>query len=184
MPFKLDRATLIRLSVIVAATFLSFGIVMQGFFIADDTWQLQFAYRVFHGEWWLVTGNFLHSYLGLPSMDFYRPLLGITYLLNYALYGTAAWGYYLTNILLAALAGIILYFIIRRILTLLPITPRHIFRTHRFDRPLFRPSFLPSALCMSKTFAGSPVGADLLAATALSCCFCWLRLMRVIGRTA
>jgi hypothetical protein len=85
---------------------------LSGYFIADDTWQLQFAYRVLnHGEWPLLTGNFMRSYLSLPSMDFYRPLLGFSYLADYALYGVNAAGYYLTNILMAALAGIFLYFI-------------------------------------------------------------------------
>jgi len=105
----------------VAATFLAFGIILTGYFIADDTWQLQFCYRVFHGEWSLVTGNFYRSYLSLPSMDFYRPLLGLTYLLDYAIYGTKAAGYYLTNILLAALSSVILYFVARSIV---PDAPR------------------------------------------------------------
>ena len=105
------------MATIVLATFMAFAIVMTGYFIADDTWQLQFAYRVFSGQWWLVADNFTHSYLGLPSMDFYRPLLGITYLADYALYHTAAWGYYLTNIWLAALAGIALYYLLGNLAT-------------------------------------------------------------------
>ncbi|MBS2010118.1 MAG: hypothetical protein JST01_23920 [Cyanobacteria bacterium SZAS TMP-1] len=113
MQFKLDGTTRLHLLLIVAATFLAFGIVMTGYFIADDTWQLQFCYRVFHGEPALVIGNFFRSYLSLPSMDFYRPLLGLTYLVDYALYHTNAAGYYLTNILMAACAGVLLYFIAR-----------------------------------------------------------------------
>ena len=113
MQFSLDRTTRRHLLIIVAATFLAFGVVLSGYFIADDTWQLQFAYRVLHGEPGLVAGNFTHSYLSLPSMDFYRPVLGLTYLLDYAVYGLFSAGYYITNILLSALSGIALYFIAR-----------------------------------------------------------------------
>jgi hypothetical protein len=101
------------LLILAAGAFAAFGVVLSGYFIADDTWQMQFVYRVFHGEWRLVLDNFTHSYLGLPSMDFYRPLLGLTYLADYAVYHTAAWGFYLTNILLAILAAIALFFYLR-----------------------------------------------------------------------
>ncbi len=112
MQLNVDRTTRIHLLLIVGATFLAFGVVMIGYFIADDTWQLQFADRVLHhGEWSLVWGNFVRSYLSLPSMDFYRPLLGLSYLLDFAIYGTCAAGFYLTNILLAAIGGVLLYYI-------------------------------------------------------------------------
>ncbi|MBU6450638.1 MAG: hypothetical protein KGS72_02590 [Cyanobacteria bacterium REEB67] len=104
---------LLPLLVLTLSAFAAFGVVLGGYFIADDTWQMQFVYRVFHGEWRLVFDNFTHSYLGLPSMDFYRPLLGLTYLADYALYHTAAWGFYLTNILLAILAAFALFFYLR-----------------------------------------------------------------------
>jgi hypothetical protein len=114
LQLNVDRTTRLHLLLIVLATFLAFGVVLIGYFIADDTWQLQFANRVLHhGEWSLVWGNFCRSYLSLPSMDFYRPLLGISYLADFAIYGTIAAGFYLTNIIMAALAGVLLYFIAR-----------------------------------------------------------------------
>ena len=45
-----------------------------------------------------------------------RPVLNLTFALNYALGGTAVWGYHAVNLLIHALAGIVLFGLVRRTL--------------------------------------------------------------------
>jgi hypothetical protein len=92
---------------------ISYGYCLSGYFLADDTWQVQFAYRVMNGEAHLLFDNFAKSYLGVPSLDFYRPLLGFTYLSDYLIYGLNPWGYYLTNLILAWLAAVFFFMSVR-----------------------------------------------------------------------
>lgn len=84
---------------LLIVVFLSYGFCLASYFLADDTWQVQFAYRVLNGEWHLAFENFVSSYLGVPALDFYRPLLGFTYILDYAVWGMAAAGWYFSNFL-------------------------------------------------------------------------------------
>lgn len=92
---------------------ISYGYCLSGYFLADDTWQVQFAYRVMNGEAHLLFDNFAKSYLAVPSLDFYRPLLGFTYLSDYLIYGLNPWGYYLTNLILAWLAALFFFMSVR-----------------------------------------------------------------------
>ncbi len=92
---------------------IAYGYCLSGYFLADDTWQVQFAYRVMNGEAHLLFDNFGKSYLGLPALDFYRPLLGFTYLSDYLIYGLNPWGYYLTNLILAWLAALFFFMSVR-----------------------------------------------------------------------
>jgi hypothetical protein len=92
---------------------ISYGYCLSGYFLADDTWQVQFAYRVMNGETHLLFDNFFKSYLSLPALDFYRPLLGFTYLSDYLIYGLNPWGYYLTNLIFAWLAALFFFMSVR-----------------------------------------------------------------------
>ena len=47
----------------------------------------------------------------------YRPLRYVTYAVNYAIAGTAPWIYHLTNVLFHAGAGVLLWFIVRHLMT-------------------------------------------------------------------
>ncbi len=96
---------------------IAYGYCLSGYFLADDTWQVQFAYRVINGESHLLFDNFFKSYLGVPALDFYRPLLGFTYLSDYLIYGLKPWGYYLTNLILAWLAALFFFMSVRALTT-------------------------------------------------------------------
>lgn len=49
------------------------------------------------------------EYFSLSGEVTYRPVVTITYFLDYYLYGLKPWGFHLTNLLLHALNGILLY---------------------------------------------------------------------------
>ena len=98
---------------LLVVVFLGYGFCMSGYFLADDTWQVQFAYRVVSGEWHLAFDNFVSSYLGVPALDFYRPLLGFTYILDYAVWGMSAAGWYFSNLVYGYVSALLYYLTVR-----------------------------------------------------------------------
>lgn len=52
---------------------------------------------------------FQESYFTLSDEETYRPVVTLTYFIDYALYGLSAWGYHLTNIGLHLVNGLLLY---------------------------------------------------------------------------
>lgn len=85
------------------------SLIARGYFVADDLWQVNFAYKVFAGETQLIWANFVSNYLQIPGFDFYRPLLMFTVLSDYALWKTNAAGYYLTNTLFYSVCVLAFY---------------------------------------------------------------------------
>ena len=53
--------------------------------------------------------------LFFKSSGFYRPVVGLTFAIDYALFGTHALGYGLTNVLLAALCAVLLFLVAREL---------------------------------------------------------------------
>lgn len=98
---------------LLVVIFVGCGFCLASYFMADDTWQVQFAYRVLNGEWHLALDNFTSSYLGVPALDFYRPLLGFTYILDYALWGMNATGWYVTSLLYGYVSALLYYLTVR-----------------------------------------------------------------------
>src|SRR3989338_8267359 len=56
-----------------------------------------------------ISKLFTKEYFSTSGEMSYRPVVTLTYFLDYALYGIKPWGYHLTNLLLHALNGVILY---------------------------------------------------------------------------
>jgi hypothetical protein len=111
--FGSKRDFLIVALVLLIVMFVGYSFCLANYFMADDTWQVQFAYRVLNGEWHLAFDNFTSSYLGVPSLDFYRPLLGFSYILDYAVWGMNAAGWYATNLICGYLSALIYYLAVR-----------------------------------------------------------------------
>ncbi len=59
---------------------------------------------------------FNKSYFDLSSELSYRPVVTFTYFMDYALYDLRPWGYHLTNILLHAVNGVLLYILLSLII--------------------------------------------------------------------
>ncbi len=106
----------IQILVILAVVVCSYAPSLDSFFVADDIWQVNFAHKVFDGRTELIWRNFTSNYLQLPSFDFYRPLLGFTFLFDYFFYGTNAVGYHVTSLALY-LSTVALIFILVRTMT-------------------------------------------------------------------
>lgn len=58
------------------------------------------------------------AYFSRSGEASYRPLVTITYFIDFALYGLKPWGYHLTNILLHTINGVLLYFLLALLLQL------------------------------------------------------------------
>ncbi|MEZ4486665.1 MAG: glycosyltransferase family 39 protein [Cyanobacteriota/Melainabacteria group bacterium] len=112
---RINFRTIFYIGGLVLLTGLAFGVAIDGFFVADDMWQVNFADKVLRGgRTELIWRNFTSNYLQIPSLDFYRPLLGFTFLLDYAIYGVRAWGYHLTSLLLYLCSVILIFILFRR----------------------------------------------------------------------
>lgn len=116
---KINKANIrliIQTVIILGVVLWSYAPSLDSFFVADDIWQVNFAHKVFEGRTELIWRNFTSNYLQLPSFDFYRPLLGFTFLFDYFFYGTNAIGYHVTSLLLY-LSAIALIFTLVRAMT-------------------------------------------------------------------
>lgn len=103
--FPSESLTAILLIVIVS--FAVYGNTLKNGFVYDD-------------EFTIVNNTLIKSLYNLPKLfqkDYftlsgegtYRPVVTLTYLLDYALYGLQPWGYHLTNVLLHVINGVLLY---------------------------------------------------------------------------
>lgn len=85
----------------------------NAFFVADDLWQVHYQYRTVAGEWDLLLANFTGTYLGIPGTSFYRPVLGLSFFIDYLLFGTNSTGYHLTNIIIHAGNALLVFYLSR-----------------------------------------------------------------------
>lgn len=93
---------------------------------------------VYDDETTIVNSTLIKSLSNLPklfSTEYfvssgemsYRPVVTFTYFIDYAIYSMKPWGYHLTNILLHAINGVILYFFL---VLLIPEEPRRVGSAH------------------------------------------------------
>ncbi|HSY54306.1 MAG TPA: tetratricopeptide repeat protein [Opitutaceae bacterium] len=107
--FSVHWCALLAGVVVVLAAFVVYHKSFSGSFIFDD--QLAITAN--------PTIKQLGSALSPPASSTVggRPLLNLTFALNYALNGTDVWGYHALNLLIHALAGLALFGIVRRTLS-------------------------------------------------------------------
>lgn len=98
---------------------------------------------------------FHKDYFALSGETSYRPVVTFTYFLDYALYGIRPWGFHLTNILLHALNGIMLYML----LTLIFEQPEAVNRGSAFRLLFANPSFIASLLFLTNPVLTEAVNA-------------------------
>jgi tetratricopeptide (TPR) repeat protein len=102
------RGTLFASGIIVLAALMAYHNSFTGSFISEDKYAIINNPTIRHWE----------SALSPPSVSSIggRPLLNLTFALNYALGGLNAWGYHAVNLLIHVLAGLTLFGIVRRTL--------------------------------------------------------------------
>lgn len=94
--------------------------VLLNGFVWDDTALV--ARDPFLRSWRLLAEGFRHFlFTDATASDFYRPLQRVTYTWDYAWFGFHAWGWHLTNLLLHAVAAMLLFLFLERLLTRLAV---------------------------------------------------------------
>ncbi len=88
--------------ILAACAFCAFGKSLGAYFLAnDEAWHLPLLHKAFSGDWSLIYGQFAAPYMFNKSLLLmYRPLTEVSLAVDFAIWGTNPFGYYLTNIIL------------------------------------------------------------------------------------
>jgi tetratricopeptide (TPR) repeat protein len=113
---SLNKYRLFQIMIIVAVSCVVYGNALQNGFVYDDIPQvvrnpwirdIRFIKEIFSTNVWAFQGTIT---------NYYRPLLHISLMLSYFLFGLAPWGFHLVNILLHAGVAVLILLISSRLL--------------------------------------------------------------------
>ncbi|MDZ4838236.1 MAG: hypothetical protein SGJ27_31010 [Candidatus Melainabacteria bacterium] len=112
---------------ITGLIFAAYANVIFHFFIGDDFGLVVYLREAIKSPALLIR-DFTGSWLGSPTAQFYRPLISVTVLSDYFLFGRDTTGYHVTNVLYLVAPALCLYFIVRslagpKLLAKLPLWP-------------------------------------------------------------
>lgn len=133
------------LLIIVAVSFILYGYSVKNGFLYDDHDSI--VNNTLIKDFTNLPYLFQKNYFALSGEMSYRPVVTFTYFLDFALYGVNSWGYHLTNILIHAINGVLLYLFLTAI-----IFPT----THEYQRLSFR-VFTNPPLIISLLFITHPI---------------------------
>jgi hypothetical protein len=102
----------VHVLVLVAIVFYCYARTLGSYFLADDFGEVCYVHKIFQGDLALFWSNFTGNYMQVPGMSVYRPFLLTSLMLDYAVWGANAFGYYLSNILYFIGDCILLYCIV------------------------------------------------------------------------
>ncbi|MBX9689331.1 MAG: hypothetical protein K2X27_21660 [Candidatus Obscuribacterales bacterium] len=80
--------------------FISMSPTLGAGFLLDDFLHLDYVSKAFHGNWDSFLFNFYGNWANSPIMKSYRPLVSLSILTDFAVWGANSWGYHLSNLLL------------------------------------------------------------------------------------
>ena len=92
-----------------------FGRVLASYFLADDFGEILYVSKIFSGDLTLLWSNFTGNYMQIPSMAVYRPWLLMSLVIDFGLWKTSAFGYYLTNMIHYFVCGLFIYLLIKKL---------------------------------------------------------------------
>lgn len=105
----------LHIAIISVLAFLSYGRILGSYFLADDFGEIKYISEIFNGDINLLISNFTGNYMQIPSMAVYRPWLLMSLAIDYGIWHTNAFGYYLTNLVHYLSCAILIYLILRRL---------------------------------------------------------------------
>jgi len=106
---------LMPLLIIAVIVLAAFGRTLGSYFLEDDFGEIHYVSQIFAGNWQQLVSNFTGNYMQLPTIKAYRPVLLLSIMSDYALWGTNACGYFITNIIFAIAAAVMLYMVLRQL---------------------------------------------------------------------
>ncbi len=92
---------------IFTSCLVNFWSTLKDGFLLDDFLHLDYCARFLAGDMQPFLNNLTGNWGASDLMLSYRPVVSISLLADYLLYGTNAWGYHLTNVLLFAVCAIL-----------------------------------------------------------------------------
>ena len=88
------------LTIILVTCLFSYSKCLSIGFLLDDFLHLDYVARAAHGDWTDFINNFVGNWAGSDIMRSYRPLVSLSFLTDYLVWGKNAAGFHLANILL------------------------------------------------------------------------------------
>ncbi len=101
--------------VLTCIVFICFGRTLGSYFVADDFGQICYVAGICKGNLSELISNFTGAYMQIPVMQIYRPCLLLSFIFDYLIWHTNAFGYFLTNILFLIGTAIMLYLLLRKL---------------------------------------------------------------------
>jgi len=101
---------LLEIGTILLVGMTAYAASLQGYFLSDDFHLVTFLNPDRTSiDWGNVVADFSRVYRGDPSHSYYRPLITLSGALDYALWGLNPFGAHLTNVLINAVNGLLVY---------------------------------------------------------------------------
>ncbi|PWT99351.1 MAG: hypothetical protein C5B53_05500 [Candidatus Melainabacteria bacterium] len=106
---------LLPVIIITAVVFGCFYKSLGSYFVADDFGQVAYAQAIVQGNWRALLSNFTGTYMQCAVMKIYRPCLLLSFILDYLIWNTNSFGYFLTDIVALISAAVMLYLLLREL---------------------------------------------------------------------
>lgn len=121
--------------VVIIAAVIPYINAPKGYFIWDDINLIVLDYQIksfkFIGE--VFTRDFFGFSDESRKYGYYRPLVTITYMIDYAIWGKSAYGYHISNMIMHIINCLLIFFILRRLTgqkNLIPLVATLLFATN------------------------------------------------------
>ena len=112
LPHKPLNWTVPALALIALAIIVAYSATLFNWFSGDDFVHLIWLKDAIHNPE-LIFRNFHANWLDVKTTKFYRPLISVFMVQDYALWGTNGFGFHLTNVLFLIFSSLTLFFIVR-----------------------------------------------------------------------
>jgi len=112
---KLNRHMMLDVTVILACALLIFGRTLSSYFLADDFGEIDYVQKIFAGDMHRLLATMTGNYMEIAGMSVYRPFLLLSLMIDFLLWRSNAFGYYLTNFSFYFFDAVLLYLIIRKL---------------------------------------------------------------------
>ncbi len=105
----------LHLAILFVVIFLCYGRTLGSYFLADDFGEIRYVAKIHEGDWGRFWSNFTGNFMQIHTMAVYRPWLLITLVVDYFLWGTNAFGYYLSNYAHYLICTVLIYWLVLRL---------------------------------------------------------------------
>jgi hypothetical protein len=142
-------------------------------FLADDYGEVRYVYRLFHGHPNYFLDNLFGPYMHNPTICVYRPFMLTTQIIDYAIWGPHAFGFYLSNLFYYLGDILLLYVFVRAAGAGLNVN---------------EPALRTAALFSAALFALNPLHCEsvswMVGRVDVDCCFYYLLALVLLLRSA